>query len=111
MDRCDSARMSTSVIAPFGKVTWLVSSTWPLPAVTAAAVSEVSRAMSVTGEERVSRASTAYRSFGVSASCLRSCADSLAASMPGMMCEDTVHSADPADQRDEHPAGLPQPEQ
>jgi N4-bis(aminopropyl)spermidine synthase len=50
--------------------------------------------MSVTGEERVSRASTAYKSFGVSASGRRGCAYLLVASMPGMMWEDTVHPMD-----------------
>jgi hypothetical protein len=44
----------------------------------------------------VSLASTAYKSFGVSASCRRSSAYLLAASMPGMMWQDTVHlSASP----------------
>src|SRR5260370_19036320 len=100
MLRCDSARMSTSVTAPFGKITWLVSRTWPWPAATAAADSEVSRATSVTGDDRVSLASTAYSSFGVSASARRSSANLLAASMPGMMWEDTVRSADQRDQPD-----------
>src|SRR5215470_3113861 len=94
MLRCDSARMTTSVIAPFGKITLLVSRTWPRPSATAAAVSEVSRAMSVTGDDGVSLASTAYSSFGDSASARRRSASPLAASMPGMMCEDTVRSAD-----------------
>src|SRR5258707_545022 len=100
MLRCDSARMGTSVTAPFGKITWLVSRTWPWPAATAAADSEVSRATSVTGDDRVSLASTAYSSFGVSASARRSSANLLAASMPGMMWEDTVRSADQRDQPD-----------
>ena len=96
MLRCDSARMSTSVIAPFGKITWLVSRTCPFAAVTAADARAVSRATSVTGEDGVSLASTAYKSFGVSASCRRSSAYLLAASMPGMMWQDTVHlSASP----------------
>src|SRR5215469_8941386 len=114
MLRCDSARMSTRVIAPFGKITWLVSRTLPRPSATAAAVSEVSRATSVTGDDGVSLASTAYKSFaelapwrgveggssllgqatfGDSASAGRRSASPLAASMPGMMCEDTVRSA------------------
>src|SRR5260221_14327657 len=100
MLRCDSARMSTSVTAPFGKITWLVSRTWPWPAATAAADSEVSRATSVTGAGRVSLPSTAYSTFGVSASPRRSSANLLAASMPGMMWEDTVRSADQRDQPD-----------
>ena len=50
MARCDSARMSTRVTAPLGKITWLVSSTWPPPAWTAAVAAAVSSAMSATGE-------------------------------------------------------------
>src|SRR5258708_28017753 len=104
MLRCDWARMSTSVTARFGRIAGLVSRTWRWPAATAAADSEVSRATSVTGDDRVSLASTAYSSFGVSASARRSSANLLAASMPGMMWEDTVRSAD---QRDPPTAPVP----
>ena len=50
----------------------------------------VSSVMSVTGDDGSSRASTAYRTFGVRASCRRSSVYLRAASMLGMMWEDTV---------------------
>ena len=59
MARCDSARISTSVTAPFGNVTWLVSSTWPPPTATASDASAVSWPTSETGEPGVRTASTA----------------------------------------------------
>src|ERR1700746_2404767 len=98
MLRCDSARISTSVTAPFGKLTWLVSSTCPRPAVTPPTASSVGGPTSVTGDDGVSRASIAYSSFGMPASCRRSWAYLLAASMPGMVCEDTVRPGDKLDE-------------
>ena len=75
MLRCDSARMSTSVTAPFGNTTWLVSSTWPPPAATAADANAVSVPMSATGdagrEGRVDRVQElrAGRRFALRRSC------------------------------------------
>jgi hypothetical protein len=59
MLRCDSARIRTSVIAPLGKTTWLLSSTCPPPTSTAALASSVRAATSATGEPGVQCASTA----------------------------------------------------
>ena len=95
MARCDSARMSTRVTAPFGKITWLESSTVPPPACTAAVAAAVSSAMSETGEPGVSAASTVQSCLGTGTVAAdeggmgRRVGDRPGASFPGMMGEDT----------------------
>src|SRR5258708_34707800 len=90
MLRCDSARISTSVTAPLGKIPWEASSTCPEPASTAATATAVSSARSCTGESGPQIASTANRAFGDAASCRRSSVYLLAGSIPGMMWQDTA---------------------
>src|SRR5215467_9996927 len=93
--RCDSARMSTRVTAPLGKITWLVSSTVPPPARTAAVADAVSSVISDTGEPGVSAASTVQSCFGTGAVAAGEGAKGRrvgcrpGASFPGMMGEDT----------------------
>ncbi len=95
MARCDSARMSTRVTAPLGKITWLESSTVPRPASTAAAAAAVSSAISETGEPEVSAASTVQSCLGTGTVAAdeegmgRRVGDRPGASFPGMMGEDT----------------------
>src|SRR5258707_13720871 len=91
--RCDSARISTSVIAPLGKITCEASSTCPAPASTAATATAVSSARSCTGESGPQIPSTANRAFGDAASCRRSSVYLLAGSIPGMMWQDTAGPA------------------
>ena len=59
--------MSTRVTAPLGKITWLVSSTVPPPACTAAVADAVSSVISDTGEPGVSAASTVQSCLGTGA--------------------------------------------
>src|SRR6516164_7018645 len=95
MARCDSARISTRVTAPLGKTTWLVSSTVPPPARTAAPAAAVSSAISVTGEPGVSAASTVQSCLGTGTAAGDAAGPGApagappAASFPGMMGEDT----------------------
>src|SRR6516225_1285781 len=100
MARCDSARISTRVTAPLGKTTWLVSSTVPPPARTAAPAAAVSSAISVTGEPGVSAASTVQSCLGTGTAAGDAAGTGApagappAASFPGMMGEDTRWAVD-----------------
>jgi len=91
--RCDSASTSTSVIAPFGKITCEASSTCPEAARTAAEVTAVSADSSWTGDPGTQVASTVKRIFGEAASCRRSSENVLAGSMTGMMWQDIAGRA------------------
>src|SRR5215471_9326316 len=93
MLRCDSARISTSVTAPLGKLTCELSSTCPPPALTAAEATAVSSARSWTGDSGPQIASTANKAFGDAASCRRSSVYLLAGWIPGMMWQDTAGRA------------------